>query len=132
MLGDLLTPTPVLHPRLLVSFVDPDKCSDADYEKYTSPTGARYLKPWMELYSNEQKGDTSVVGETNPTQSKPLATPFPKFNPKDVKIFILEAEAWFRFNRTPISTRTTKLGFQARGCLQCAPNAEWIDSPVSG
>ncbi|KAJ1580384.1 hypothetical protein NDA11_005612 [Ustilago hordei] len=38
-------------------------------------------------------------------QSKPIATPFPKFNPQDVEIFILEAEAWFKFNQVYEQTR---------------------------
>ncbi|SAM62665.1 uncharacterized protein UBRO_20154 [Ustilago bromivora] len=99
----------------VVSFADPDKHSNADYEKYTSPTGPRYLrprtdpysKPWtdpyskprMEPYSNEQEDDANIVGESNPSQSKPITTPFPKFNPKDVENFIIEAKAWFQFNQ---------------------------------
>ncbi|KAJ1025484.1 hypothetical protein NDA13_004294 [Ustilago tritici] len=107
MIGDLPTPTPALRPRQSVLFTDLDKQSNVNYEKYTSPTGPRYLKPQVDLcsksrtdpYGNEQEEDASATGESNLLQSKPIATPFPKFNPKDVEIFILEAKAWFKFNQ---------------------------------
>ncbi|SPC66355.1 uncharacterized protein UHOD_12017 [Ustilago sp. UG-2017b] len=79
--------------------MDQDKCLYTDHKKYTSPTGARYTKPCAELYSNEEEGNTSIIGEPHSTQPKALSTPFPKSNPRDVKIFILKAEAWFRFNQ---------------------------------
>ncbi|SAM81820.1 related to retrotransposon protein [Ustilago bromivora] len=99
MIGDLLTLTLASHPHRSVSFADLDNHSNADYKKYTSPIGPRYLKPRTDLYGNEQEDDPSVAGESNLSRSKPIATTFPKFNPKDVESFILEAEAWFRFNQ---------------------------------
>ncbi|KAJ1582484.1 hypothetical protein NDA11_004644 [Ustilago hordei] len=38
-------------------------------------------------------------------RSKPITTPFPKFNPRDMEIFILEAKAWFKFNQVYEQTR---------------------------
>ncbi|KAJ1033424.1 hypothetical protein NDA13_001415 [Ustilago tritici] len=95
------------QPRQSVLFVGLEKQSEINYEKYASPTGPRYLKPWVDLYSksrtdpygNGQEEDASVMGESNLLRSKPIVTPFPKFNPKDIEIFILEAEAWFKFNQ---------------------------------
>ncbi|KAJ1039896.1 hypothetical protein NDA14_004255 [Ustilago hordei] len=79
--------------------------SDINYEKYTSPTRPRYIKPRVDLYNRprmdpyglDQEDDASVTGDLS--QSKPITTPFPKFNPRDIEIFILEAEAWFKFNQ---------------------------------
>ncbi|KAJ1590247.1 hypothetical protein NDA12_005508 [Ustilago hordei] len=53
----------------------------------------------MDLYSLKQEDNTSAAGDPNLLQLKPIATPFPKFNPRDVEIFILKAEAWFKFNQ---------------------------------
>ncbi|SOV02334.1 uncharacterized protein UDID_19200 [Ustilago sp. UG-2017a] len=102
MIGDPHTPTPAPRSRPSVSF-NLDEQDDVDYEKYASPTGPRYVKsrvdPYnksrMEHYALDQEEDTSIMTE----RSKPIATPFPKFNPRDVEIFILEAEAWFKFNQ---------------------------------
>ncbi|SYW81834.1 uncharacterized protein UHO2_00339 [Ustilago hordei] len=81
--------------------------SNVNYKKYASPTGPRYVKPRVDLYNRsrtdpyglEQEDNASAMGDPNSSQSKPIATPFPKFNPRDVEIFILEAEAWFKFNQ---------------------------------
>ncbi|SPC60855.1 related to retrotransposon protein [Ustilago sp. UG-2017b] len=102
MLGDPHTPTPAPRPRPSVSF-NLDEQDDVNYEKYASPTGPRYVKPKVDPYSRtrtdpyplDHEEDTSIMME----RSKPIATPFPKFNPRDVEIFILEAEAWFKFNQ---------------------------------
>ncbi|SOV07855.1 uncharacterized protein UDID_19598 [Ustilago sp. UG-2017a] len=49
-------------------------------------------------------------------RSKPIATPFPKFNPRDVEIFILEAEAWFKFNQVYEQSRMINhMGAQLEG-----------------
>ncbi|SAM68488.1 related to retrotransposon protein [Ustilago bromivora] len=88
-------------------FAELDEQSSVNYEKYASPTGPRYLKPRVDPYNRprmdpyglEQEEDASATGDPNLSQSKPIATPFPKFNPRDVEIFILEAEAWFKFNQ---------------------------------
>ncbi|SYW74244.1 uncharacterized protein UHO2_01109 [Ustilago hordei] len=48
---------------------------------------------------NEVGDNTKAIGEAHPSQHKLPATPFPKFNPRDVEIFIIEAEAWFMFNQ---------------------------------
>ncbi|SYW81825.1 uncharacterized protein UHO2_00330 [Ustilago hordei] len=82
-----------------------DEQDDVNYEKYASPTGPRYVKTKLDPYSRtrmdpyplDQEEDSSIMAELN--WSKPIATPFPKFNPRDVEIFILEAEAWFKFNQ---------------------------------
>ncbi|SYW85589.1 uncharacterized protein UHO2_01833 [Ustilago hordei] len=105
MIGDPHTPTPAPQPRRSVSFVNLDEQDDANYEKYASPTGPRYVKSRVDPYNKsrtehyalDQEEDSSIMAELN--WSKPIATPFPKFNPRDVEIFILEAEAWFKFNQ---------------------------------
>ncbi|KAJ1035217.1 hypothetical protein NDA18_000813 [Ustilago nuda] len=53
--------------------------------------------PQTDSYVLDSEEDTSMIAEL--TRSKPIATPFPKFNPRDVEFFILEAEAWFKFNQ---------------------------------
>ncbi|SOV08800.1 uncharacterized protein UDID_17740 [Ustilago sp. UG-2017a] len=102
MIGDPHTPTPAPRSRPSVSF-NLDEQDDVNYEKYASPTRPRYVKTKVDPYSRtrtdlyplDQEEDTSIMTE----RSKPIATPFPKFNPRDVEIFILEAEAWFKFNQ---------------------------------
>ncbi|KAJ1038258.1 hypothetical protein NDA10_004696 [Ustilago hordei] len=99
MIGDPHTPTPAPRPRRSVSF-NLDEQEDINYEKYASPTGPRYVKTKLDPYSRtrtnpyplDHEEDTSIMAELN--RSKPIATPFPKFNPRDMEIFILEAEAW--------------------------------------
>ncbi|SPC61911.1 related to retrotransposon protein [Ustilago sp. UG-2017b] len=101
-LGDPNTPTPAPRPRRSVSF-NLNEYTETNYEKYASPTGPKYLKtrvdPYsrsrMDFYVQEQDEEASIMAE----RSKPVATPFPKFNPRDIEIYILEAEAWFRFNQ---------------------------------
>ncbi|KAJ1018176.1 hypothetical protein NDA13_006492 [Ustilago tritici] len=122
IIGDPQTPTPVSQPRRSVSFVEVGEQDDVNYEKYASPTGPKYLKPRMELYNRtrtepyvlDSEEDTSMTA--NLPQSKPIATPFPKFNPQDVEIFILEAEAWFKFNQVYEQTRMINhMGSQLEG-----------------
>ncbi|KAJ1038196.1 hypothetical protein NDA10_006578 [Ustilago hordei] len=104
MIGDPHTPTPAPQPRQSVSF-NLDEQEDINYEKYASPTGPRYVKTKLDPYSRirtdpyhlDQEEDSSIMAELN--WSKPITTPFPKFNPRDMEIFILEAEAWFKFNQ---------------------------------
>ncbi|SOV07614.1 uncharacterized protein UDID_19231 [Ustilago sp. UG-2017a] len=93
---------------------------DVNYEKYASPTGPRYVKPKVDRYSRtrtdpyllDQEEDTSIMTE----RSKPIATPFPKFNPRDVEIFILEAKAWFKFNQVYEQSRMINhMGAQLEG-----------------
>ncbi|SOV06846.1 uncharacterized protein UDID_17938 [Ustilago sp. UG-2017a] len=116
MLGDPNTPTPAPRPRRPVSF---NEHAESNYEKYASPTGPKYLKtrpdPYsrsrMDFYVQEQE-EASIMAE----RSKPVATPFPKFNPRDIEIYILEAEAWFRFNQVYEHTRMINhLGSQLEG-----------------
>ncbi|SOV04244.1 uncharacterized protein UDID_17035 [Ustilago sp. UG-2017a] len=120
MLEDPHTPTPAPRPRPSVSFANLDEQDDINYEKYASPTGPRYVKSKVDLYSRtrtdpyplDQEEDTSIMME----RSKPIATPFPKFNPRDVEIFILEAEAWFKFNQVYKQSRMTNhMGAQLEG-----------------
>ncbi|KAJ1573671.1 hypothetical protein NDA15_001334 [Ustilago hordei] len=88
-----------------------DEQEDINYEKYASPTGPRYVKSRVDPYNKsrtdhyalDQEEDSSIMAELN--RSKPIATPFPKFNPQDMEIFILEAEAWFKFNQVYEQTR---------------------------
>ncbi|SPC65773.1 related to pol protein [Ustilago sp. UG-2017b] len=100
MLGDPNTPTPAPRPRHSVSF-NLNEHAETNYEKYASPTGPKYLKTRVDPYSRSrmdpyvQEEEASIMAE----RSKPVATPFPKFNPRDIEIYILEAEAWFRFNQ---------------------------------
>ena len=120
MLGDPYTPTPAPQPRPSVSFTNLDEQDDVNYEKYASPTGPRYVKARGAQYSRSrtdpyalyQEEDTSIMTE----RSKPIATPFPKFNPRDVEIFILEAEAWFKFNQVYEQSRMINhMGAQLEG-----------------
>ncbi|SOV03351.1 uncharacterized protein UDID_18641 [Ustilago sp. UG-2017a] len=119
MIGDPHTPTPAPRSRPSVSF-NLDEQDDVNYEKYASPTGPRYVKTKVDPYSRtrtdpyllDQEEDTSIMTE----RSKPIATPFPKFNPRDVEIFILEAEAWFKFNQVYEQSRMINhMGAQLEG-----------------
>ncbi|SAM71092.1 uncharacterized protein UBRO_21049 [Ustilago bromivora] len=56
-------------------------------------------QPRTGMPRDEVGDDTKAMGEAHPSEHKLPATPFPKFNPRDVEIFIIEAEAWFMFNR---------------------------------
>ncbi|SPC63836.1 related to pol protein [Ustilago sp. UG-2017b] len=118
-LGDPNTPTPAPRPRRSVSF-NLNEYTETNYEKYASPTGPKYLKtrvdPYsrsrMDFYVQEQEEEASIMAE----RSKPVATPFPKFNPRDVEIFILEAEAWFKFNQVYEQSRMINhMGAQLEG-----------------
>ncbi|SOV03659.1 uncharacterized protein UDID_19105 [Ustilago sp. UG-2017a] len=119
MIGDPHTPTLAPRPRPSVSF-NLDEQDDVNYKKYASPTGPRYVKTKVDPYSRtrtdpyplDQEEDTSIMTE----RSKPIATPFPKFNPRDVEIFILEAEAWFKFNQVYEQSRMINhMGAQLEG-----------------
>ena len=131
MIGDPHTPTPAPRPRRSVSF-NLDEQEDVNYEKYASPTGPRYVKsrvdPYnksrIEHYALDQEEDSSIMAELN--RSKPIATPFPKFNPRDVEIFILEAEAWFKFNQVYEQSRMINhMGAQLEGTAR-----EWWTSKL--
>ncbi|UTT90817.1 hypothetical protein NDA17_004213 [Ustilago hordei] len=131
MIGDPHTPTPAPRPRRSVSF-NLDEQEDINYEKYASPTGPRYVKTKLDPYSRtrtdpyplDHEEDTSIMAELN--WSKPIATPFPKFNPRDMEIFILEAEAWFKFNQVYEQTRMINhMGAQLEGTAR-----EWWTSKL--
>ncbi|KAJ1588810.1 hypothetical protein NDA11_006869 [Ustilago hordei] len=109
-----------------------DEQEDVNYEKYASPTGPRYVKTKVDPYSRtrtdpyplDHEEDTSIMAELN--RSKPIATPFPKFNPRDMEIFILEAEAWFKFNQVYEQTRMINhMGAQLEGTAR-----EWWTSKL--
>ncbi|SOV06277.1 uncharacterized protein UDID_19503 [Ustilago sp. UG-2017a] len=129
MLGDPNTPTPAPRPRHSVSF-NLNEHAEANYEKYASPTRPKYLKtrvdPYnrnrMDPYTMDQEEEASIMTE----RSKPVATPFPKFNPRNIEIYILEAEAWFRFNQVYEHTRMINhLGSQLEGTAR-----EWWTSKL--
>ena len=129
MIGDPHTPTPAPRPRPTVSF-NLNEHAETNYEKYASPTGPKYLKtrvdPYsrsrMDSYVQDQEEEASIMAE----RSKPVATPFPKFNPRDIEIYILEAEAWFRFNQVYEHTRMINhLGSQLEGTAR-----EWWTSKL--
>ncbi|KAJ1603594.1 hypothetical protein NDA14_005836 [Ustilago hordei] len=131
MIGDPHTPTPAPRPRRSVSF-NLDEQEDINYEKYASPTGPRYVKTKVDPYSRtrtdpyplDHEEDTSIMAELN--RSKPITTPFPKFNPRDMEIFILEAEAWFKFNQVYEQTRMINhMGAQLEGTAR-----EWWTSKL--
>ncbi|KAJ1577998.1 hypothetical protein NDA12_001262 [Ustilago hordei] len=131
MIGDPHTPTPAPRPRRSVSF-NLDEQEDINYEKYASPTGPRYVKTKLDPYSRtrtdpyplDHEEDTSIMAELN--RSKPIATPFPKFNPQDMEIFILEAEAWFKFNQVYEQSRMINhMGAQLEGTAR-----EWWTSKL--
>ncbi|UTT95246.1 hypothetical protein NDA17_001779 [Ustilago hordei] len=73
-------------------------CSE-EWPRYFKPRVDPYNWPRTDPYGLEQEDDASTTGGQDPSQSKPITTPFPKFNPRDIEIFILEAEAWFKFNQ---------------------------------
>ncbi|KAJ1577768.1 hypothetical protein NDA15_002527 [Ustilago hordei] len=87
MLGDPQTPTPASRPRQLVSFTAVDEQDNVNYKKYALPTGPRYYKPREDLYSRTRMEPYVPYSEEDPSvlvdlsRSKPIATPFPKFNP---------------------------------------------------
>ncbi|KAJ1595912.1 hypothetical protein NDA14_006791 [Ustilago hordei] len=131
MIGDPHTPTPAPQPRRSVSF-NLDEQEDVNYEKYASPMGPRYVKSRVDPYNKsrsehytlDQEEDSSIMAELN--RSKPIATPFPKFNPQDVEIFILEAEAWFKFNQVYEQSRMINhMGAQLEGTAR-----EWWTSKL--
>ncbi|SPC66389.1 related to pol protein [Ustilago sp. UG-2017b] len=126
-LGDPNTPTPAPRPRRSVSF-NLNEYTETNYEKYASPTGPKYLKTRVDPYSRSrmdpyvQEEEASIMAE----RSKPVATPFPKFNPRDIEIYILEAEARFRFNQVYEHTRMINhLGSQLEGTAR-----EWWTSKL--
>ncbi|KAJ1035129.1 hypothetical protein NDA18_000727 [Ustilago nuda] len=132
MIGDPQTPTPASRPRRSISFADAGEKDDVNDEKYTSPTRPKYLKPRLDLYNRtrmepyvlDSEEDASMMA--NLPQSKPITTPFPKFNPRDVEIFILKAEAWFKFNQVYEQTRMINhMGSQLEGNTQ-----EWWISKI--
>ncbi|KAJ1576211.1 hypothetical protein NDA15_005455 [Ustilago hordei] len=109
-----------------------DEQEDINYEKYASPTGPRYVKTKLDPYSRtrtdpyplDQEEDFSIMAELN--QSKPITTPFPKFNPRDMEIFILEAKAWFKFNQVYEQSRMINhMGAQLEGTAR-----EWWTSKL--
>ncbi|KAJ1576444.1 hypothetical protein NDA12_004981 [Ustilago hordei] len=109
-----------------------DEQEDINYEKYASPTGPRYVKTKLDPYSRtrmdpyplDHEEDTSIMAELN--WSKPITTPFPKFNPRDMEIFILEAEAWFKFNQVYEQSRMINhMGAQLEGTAR-----EWWTSKL--
>ncbi|SYW74599.1 uncharacterized protein UHO2_01465 [Ustilago hordei] len=113
-----------------VSFINLDEQDDVNYEKYASPTGPRYVKTKVDPYSRtrmdpyplDQEEDTSIMME----RLKPIATPFPKFNPQDMEIFILEAKAWFKFNQVFEQSRMINhMGAQLEGTAR-----EWWTSKL--
>ncbi|KAJ1577781.1 hypothetical protein NDA15_002834 [Ustilago hordei] len=131
MIGDPHTPTPAPRPRRSVSF-NLDEQEDINNEKYASPTGPRYVKTKLDPYSRtrtdpyplDHEEDTSIMAELN--RSRPIATPFPKFNPRDMEIFILEAEAWFKFNQVYEQSRMINhMGAQLEGTAR-----EWWTSKL--
>ncbi|KAJ1582914.1 hypothetical protein NDA12_005497 [Ustilago hordei] len=127
-IGDPHTPTPAPRSRPSVSF-NLNEHAETNYEKYASPTGPKYLKtrdPYsrsrVDPYVQDQEEEASIMAD----RSKPIATPFPKFNPRDIEIYILEAEAWFRFNQVYEHTRMINhLGSQLEGTAR-----EWWTSKL--
>ncbi|KAJ1588589.1 hypothetical protein NDA11_002198 [Ustilago hordei] len=124
MMGDPPTPSPALRPRQAVSFMGLSKLLVDNYDKYASPTGPRYFRPCVDPYNwpraephgFDQEDDTSTAGDPSLSRSKLVTTPFPKFNPRDVEIFILEAEAWFKFNQVYEQARMINhMGAQLEG-----------------
>ncbi|KAJ1589662.1 hypothetical protein NDA15_007645 [Ustilago hordei] len=109
-----------------------DEQEDINYKKYASPMGPRYVKSRVDPYNKsrtdhyalDQEEDSSIMAELN--WSKPIATPFPKFNPRDMEIFILEAKAWFKFNQVYEQTRMINhMGAQLEGTAR-----EWWTSKL--
>ncbi|SOV05792.1 uncharacterized protein UDID_18521 [Ustilago sp. UG-2017a] len=107
MIGDPQTPTPAPRPRQSVSFAGAEEQDDINYEKYASPTGPKYLTPGGDPYSRTRTEPYVPGSEEDPSVL---------FNPRDVEIFILEAEAWFKFNQVYEQTRMINhMGSQLEG-----------------
>ncbi|KAJ1041736.1 hypothetical protein NDA10_002585 [Ustilago hordei] len=94
---ELFKPNPAPRPHRMGSFLGQNTQSYSNYEMYATPTGPRYSQPYKGI-PRDTEYDVKNMGEPSPGQSKPLSTPFPKFNPRDVEIFLIEAETWFAFN----------------------------------
>ncbi|SYW81837.1 uncharacterized protein UHO2_00342 [Ustilago hordei] len=134
MMGDSPTPSPASHPRQVVSFVEPSEPPVNNYDKYALPTRPRYFRPHVDPYNRpraeshgfDQEDDASTSGDPSLLRSKLVTTPFPKFNPRDVEIFILEAEAWFKFNQVYEQARMINhMGAQLEGSTR-----EWWTSKL--
>ncbi|SPC60766.1 related to pol protein [Ustilago sp. UG-2017b] len=109
MIGDPQTPTPTSRPRRSVSFADLDEQSSVNYEKYASPTRPRYVKPRVDPYNRPRTDPYGLDQEDNAS-----ATGDPSL--LDVEIFILEAEAWFKFNQVYEQARMINhMGAQLEG-----------------
>ncbi|SYW81983.1 uncharacterized protein UHO2_00468 [Ustilago hordei] len=122
MIGDPHTPTPAPRPRRSVSF-NLDEQEDINYE-YVKTKLDPYSRTRTDPYPLDQEEDFSIMAELN--QSKPIATPFPKFNPRDMEIFILEAKAWFKFNQVYEQSRMINhMGAQLEGTAR-----EWWTSKL--
>ncbi|KAJ1037224.1 hypothetical protein NDA10_007758 [Ustilago hordei] len=98
MIEEPSTPTPAPRPQRSMSFMDQSGQLYSNYEKYAIPTRPRYNQTSMGTPKDVEGDDTMATRETSLTPPKSLATPFPKFNLRDVEIFLIEAKAWFMFN----------------------------------
>ncbi|KAJ1579897.1 hypothetical protein NDA15_001803 [Ustilago hordei] len=130
MIGDPHTPTPAPRPRRSVSF-NLDEQEDINYEKYASPTGPRYVKTKLDPYSRtrtdpyplDHEEDTSIMAELT---VKAHRHPLSKVQSRDMEIFILEAEAWFKFNQVYEQSRMINhMGAQLEGTAR-----EWWTSKL--
>ncbi|KAJ1572349.1 hypothetical protein NDA11_002524 [Ustilago hordei] len=84
MIGDPHTPTPAPRSRPSVSF-NLNEHAETNYEKYASPPGQDISRPGtptagarVDPYVQDQEEEASIMAD----RSKPIATPFPKFNPE--------------------------------------------------
>ncbi|KAJ1045363.1 hypothetical protein NDA10_004463 [Ustilago hordei] len=97
-----------------------------------SPTGPRYVKTKLDPYSRtrtdpyplDHEEDTSIMAELN--RSKAHRHPLSKVQSRDMEIFILEAEAWFKFNQVYEQSRMINhMGAQLEGTAR-----EWWTSKL--
>ncbi|KAJ1037010.1 hypothetical protein NDA10_002305 [Ustilago hordei] len=91
--GGLETPTPSNRPPPQpITYDILGKWAYTDQEKYTTPTGPRYAKPAI------PDAWGSTTSEPQAMVHMGLKTLFPKLDTRDVDIFFLEADAWFKAN----------------------------------
>ncbi|KAJ1041194.1 hypothetical protein NDA10_003302 [Ustilago hordei] len=119
-----------LQRAQLVSF-NLDEQEDINYEKYASPTGPRYVKTKLDPYSRTRTDPYPWTTRRIPaswqslTGQSPLP-PLSKVQSRDMEIFILEAEAWFKFNQVYEQSRMINhMGAQLEGTAR-----EWWTSKL--
>ncbi|KAJ1044136.1 hypothetical protein NDA10_001847 [Ustilago hordei] len=106
MIGDPHTPTPASRSKPSVSF-NLNEHAETNYEKYASPPGqvSQDQGPLQQEPSGPLCSGPGGGGKHHGRSFKAHCNPVPKVQSRDIEIYILEAEAWFRFNQVYEHTR---------------------------